>query len=212
LDGTVLICHPAVMARARAIREAGGYRAEAFPAEDADLWLRIAETGKLANLPEILLKHRQHFQSIGNAQRTRQVSVTRLVIAEARRRRGLAQDGVATPPEPTRPAPDATDQMRKWAWWAFRPDSSRRPASTRSDPGAGAPSRATPGACSIAPCGDIDDPVRRVRCPTGRARLTRGRPAAASRMSWDVSRGGGTRGWRGRTPRSAGAPRRAPGA
>jgi glycosyltransferase involved in cell wall biosynthesis len=119
LDGIVLICHPAVMARARAIREAGGYRSEAFPAEDADLWLRIAETGKLANLPEVLVKYRQHLQSIGNAQRARQETVTRLVVAEARRRRGLTQDGVATPPEPTRPAPDGTDQMRKWAWWAL---------------------------------------------------------------------------------------------
>jgi glycosyltransferase involved in cell wall biosynthesis len=121
LGGLVVICHPTVMARAEVLRRVGGYRPETFPAEDLDLWLRLAEIGRLANLPEALVKYRQHLQSIGNAQRVRQEAATGRVVADARRRRGLSRDEPAAAPAPASPRPDpgGLDHMRKWAWWAL---------------------------------------------------------------------------------------------
>jgi glycosyltransferase involved in cell wall biosynthesis len=119
IAGEMAICHPTVMARAEAMRRVGGYRPEHFPAEDVDLWLRLAEIGRLANLPESLLKYRQHFRSIGNAQRIRQEGAIRIAIADARRRRGLPHDATGEAPASTRPEPTGLEHMRKWAWWAL---------------------------------------------------------------------------------------------
>jgi hypothetical protein len=52
------ITHSTVIMRRRAVEAAGGYRAAYFRAEDYDLWLRLAEHGKLANLAEPLLDYR----------------------------------------------------------------------------------------------------------------------------------------------------------
>ena len=54
------ICHPAVIARADALRKVGGYRKNAQFAEDYDLWLRLSEAGQVANLPDVLLSYRLH--------------------------------------------------------------------------------------------------------------------------------------------------------
>jgi len=54
------ICHPAVMARTEALRKVGGYRKNAQLAEDYDLWLRLSEVGRIANLPDVLLSYRLH--------------------------------------------------------------------------------------------------------------------------------------------------------
>jgi hypothetical protein len=58
------VCHPAVMARADVLRSVGGYRGNARHAEDYDLWLRVAEVGEIANLPDVLLSYRLHPQAI----------------------------------------------------------------------------------------------------------------------------------------------------
>jgi hypothetical protein len=64
------LCHPSVMARTDALRAAGGYHADAFPAEDYDLWLRLVAAGhRLANLPEVLLRYRRAATSITVTQR-----------------------------------------------------------------------------------------------------------------------------------------------
>ncbi len=48
------------MMRADAVRQMGGYRAALDHAEDYDLWLRMAERHRLANLPDRLLCYRHH--------------------------------------------------------------------------------------------------------------------------------------------------------
>lgn len=52
------LVHPAVMFRLGAVRALGGYRASYLHAEDIDLWLRLSEVSKVANLPEVLLDYR----------------------------------------------------------------------------------------------------------------------------------------------------------
>lgn len=58
LGGT--LAHPTLMMRRQAAIDAGGHRPE-FPwSHDTDLLMRLAQLGKLANLPDILLLYRQH--------------------------------------------------------------------------------------------------------------------------------------------------------
>jgi glycosyltransferase involved in cell wall biosynthesis len=57
---TTPFVHSAVMLRKAVAREIGGYRPIVDPAEDLDLWLRIADRHKLANLPEPVVKYRMH--------------------------------------------------------------------------------------------------------------------------------------------------------
>jgi glycosyltransferase involved in cell wall biosynthesis len=56
------ICHPTVMFRRSMILKAGNYR-DLKPFEDHDLWFRVSLIAELANLPEVLLKYRQHSAS-----------------------------------------------------------------------------------------------------------------------------------------------------
>ena len=58
--GTTPLANSAVMVRRSAFLEAGGYRPLFRQAEDVDLWLRIGERHRFANLPEVLALYRIH--------------------------------------------------------------------------------------------------------------------------------------------------------
>lgn len=58
-----VIVHGSIMMRIEAARAVGGYRSNFAYAEDYDLWLRLAEIGQLANIPEPLYQWRRHDQS-----------------------------------------------------------------------------------------------------------------------------------------------------
>jgi len=64
LGGHGAINHPVAMMRRAAVNSVGGYNSEYDLAEDLDLWLRLGEVGKLANLTDVLLKYRLHDKSI----------------------------------------------------------------------------------------------------------------------------------------------------
>ncbi len=89
LRGRTPISHPVSIFRATAFRQVGGYRHEAFPAEDLDLFLRLGEVGKLDNVPETLLRYRVHEQSVSVTKRQAQLDKMQWVCQEAWRRRGL---------------------------------------------------------------------------------------------------------------------------
>lgn len=57
------IAQPSVMARRKALIEAGGYTHDFPAAEDYDLWLRAAHLGKFHNLQEPLTAYRIHAMS-----------------------------------------------------------------------------------------------------------------------------------------------------
>lgn len=57
------IAQPSVMARRRALIDAGGYTADFPCAEDYALWLRVARFGKFHNLQEPLVAYRIHLES-----------------------------------------------------------------------------------------------------------------------------------------------------
>jgi len=56
--------HSAVAISRRAFEAVGGYRENLPHAEDLDLWLRLSEQGKLANLPEPVVKYRIHSRQL----------------------------------------------------------------------------------------------------------------------------------------------------
>ncbi len=58
--------HSAVMMRADACRDSGGYRSAFATAEDYDLWVRISRFGKVANLPIIGVQWRRHGSQTSN--------------------------------------------------------------------------------------------------------------------------------------------------
>jgi hypothetical protein len=53
-------CQPTVLIRREAFKLVGGYRAAFIQTEDYDLWLRIAERFRCANLRQVVLKYRIH--------------------------------------------------------------------------------------------------------------------------------------------------------
>lgn len=83
------IIHPTAMMRREAVAKVGGYNAKYETAQDLDLWLRLAEMGRLSNLPELLLKYRLTLQAVTQAKRRRQEADATEAIRSARERRGL---------------------------------------------------------------------------------------------------------------------------
>ena len=75
LLGAFLTCnallHPLVMFRRDAVLAAGNYSPCPPPCEDYDLWLRVAKTHQLANLPQVLLHYRVHERGIISMARQR---------------------------------------------------------------------------------------------------------------------------------------------
>jgi len=116
LAGDSAIHHPAVTMRTEAVRRVGGYRDGYCPAEDFDLWLRLGEVGRLANLPEALITKRLTEDGIVGSSLEKQHTIVSRILAETWTRRGLPGE----PPEPRRPNRDRVDMYRQWAWMALR--------------------------------------------------------------------------------------------
>jgi cellulose synthase/poly-beta-1,6-N-acetylglucosamine synthase-like glycosyltransferase len=90
------LAHPAAMLRRPAVLAAGGYRPQMEPAEDYDLWLRLAEHNDLANLPDVVLEYRVH-SGQATAKACEAVAIATLVAqAAANRRAAGARDSVDT--------------------------------------------------------------------------------------------------------------------
>jgi len=62
--GTCSLVHPTVLIRKNVFDASGGYRKVVVDAEDFDLWLRIADFGKFANIKMPLLKYRRHLGQV----------------------------------------------------------------------------------------------------------------------------------------------------
>jgi len=90
LRGDCPFSHPTVMMRAEVVASLSGYRPIVLDAEDFDLWSRIADGHKLANLTVPVLKYRRHPKQISIQKFKQQaLSVLAARTAAATRRRGL---------------------------------------------------------------------------------------------------------------------------
>jgi glycosyltransferase involved in cell wall biosynthesis len=86
------LAHPTVMMRRAAVLAVGGYREAYRHAEDYDLWLRIAERYRIANLPNRLLLYRQHAAKQSATYAVEQRFATRIAWFAARCRRAGKPD------------------------------------------------------------------------------------------------------------------------
>jgi glycosyltransferase involved in cell wall biosynthesis len=109
-----MLIHPATMLRREALVNIGAYRTEFEPAEDLDLWLRLAEKHKLANVSDALLQFRHHPDSVSRLKRDRQSSAARRAIEEACLRRGLPQSAVLLQRQL-----DGRDLLRDYFWGSW---------------------------------------------------------------------------------------------
>lgn len=89
IRGVTSIWHPTVMMRKATVLQFQGYDESYLSAQDQDLWLRLAESGRLANLPEIVLEYRIHDRSISGSRRDRQRESCLRACEAAWARRGL---------------------------------------------------------------------------------------------------------------------------
>jgi glycosyltransferase involved in cell wall biosynthesis len=112
------IRHPVAMMRRSAVESIGGYRQQYQWAEDVDLFLRLAEVGRVANLPDVLLQYRQHCASVNRTRFVQQAALITEIVREAANRRG-----VTVPQEwkyPLSSPPSPVDQLREWGWRALK--------------------------------------------------------------------------------------------
>jgi hypothetical protein len=112
------IVQPSGMMRTEAVRRVGAYRGRHNVSEDQDLFLRLAEVGKVANLPEPLLHYRRHYQSVMHTQWRQRQEVKERIVREAYERRGLPMPKDWSF-EPWQPTPLA-EQLRAWGWAALK--------------------------------------------------------------------------------------------
>ncbi len=137
-DRRTTIAHPSIMMRRAAVLAVGKYR-ELRLLEEVDLYLRLGEIGRLANLPDVLLEYRIHDGNMSRAalQDKRIDRDFRRLLQEVRRRRGLPEpnvepdqdqgrsldssdpNGEAAPPSCPPSGPDPFEQRMGWAWWAL---------------------------------------------------------------------------------------------
>ena len=89
ITGKGKILHPASMIRREALLTINGYRQEFEPGEDFDLFIRLAEVGKLANLPLQLLQYRTHLKNVTVTRKEKHREVKQEALRQAYQRRGI---------------------------------------------------------------------------------------------------------------------------
>ena len=112
------IVHPTIMMRAEAVRRVGGYRKQWQHSEDLDLFLRLAEIGKLHNLAEYLLQYRMHYESANHLRHEEQRAIKHKLMEEAYARRGVPMPADMT--FTRRYPPPKFDQTCTWGWRALK--------------------------------------------------------------------------------------------
>jgi glycosyltransferase involved in cell wall biosynthesis len=121
LAGHTAICHPAAMIKRDKMIQAGNYDPFFKTTQDLDLFLRLGEVGRLGNVPEVVLKFRQHPGSISETKREEQRRYGREACERAWKRRGIT-DGKFEADEPWRPGADRRsrhDFALRYGWWGF---------------------------------------------------------------------------------------------
>ena len=114
--GSCAMLHPTTTFRAAALREIGGYRDAYRWAEDLDLYLRLAERYRLANLDRVLLRWRRHDGSVCTRLTAWQArSGEAAILAAARRRGGSAMFRRALSNHAYRASWLAGDEGRTWS-------------------------------------------------------------------------------------------------
>lgn len=184
LETGAALAHPSVMMRRHAVRAVGGYRAAYRHAEDYDLWLRMAQRYRLANLPDRLLLYRQHPAKLSAVYAVEQRLATSIALLAARCRR-------AGQPDPTEGlsglTPDDIDRFELAPRERANVTLDLADALLAADPAMARPDAARQ-AVELVTLGDVAgaDEARLVRTMVmlSRGFASRGQPLAAARWLW----------------------------
>jgi glycosyltransferase involved in cell wall biosynthesis len=82
------LVHPAVTMRRQSVAAAGAYDERYVDSEDHDLFLRMAEAGRLANLPATVLQYRRHSEQVTRQNTDQSFFQLQRIARAAYRRRG----------------------------------------------------------------------------------------------------------------------------
>ncbi len=129
-DGGALI-HATLMMRTDALRDIGGWRPGYDWVEDLDLFLRLTERGRVANLREPLYAYRRHVESVCFRNYELMCERLKAVMLEAYARRGLPMPDVDAMRPELAPKQSAAKHYRVWACHAIhqnKPTLARRHA------------------------------------------------------------------------------------
>jgi hypothetical protein len=120
LQGTCAIVHPTAMIRREAALAVGGYREEMLHLEDLDLWLRMGERYRLANLEQAVVRYRLHLNSKTHRKIEAQEYFTKLAADQACDRRGIPRRFESLPPHRmTKDRSSRHEYSVKYGWWGF---------------------------------------------------------------------------------------------
>jgi glycosyltransferase involved in cell wall biosynthesis len=121
LSGHTSICHPSAVIKRSALLRIHGYDPKMEGAEDLDVWLQLAEFGKLANVPSTLFRYRLHSSSISGSKQSLQKKLMRLSCQRAWARRKIKWSFDAEAGD-WRPTDDPASQHRyalEYGWQAW---------------------------------------------------------------------------------------------
>ena len=115
------LVHPTIMVRKSALQRIGGYRTKYQWLEDLDLFLRLAEVGRIESLHDVLLRYRLHTGSVCHTREADQDAIRPALFAEMYERRGLkAPEGQPrSHAETGRTLASPGQRDKVWGWWAL---------------------------------------------------------------------------------------------
>lgn len=111
------LLHPTSVFRREHALAVGSYRTCYRVSQCLDLFLRLGERGRLANLPQPLLRYRQHPGKVSGSHKGEQRRSQDAILREAYQRRGLPLSDLPQRP----PVPESVplgDSWHRWASWA----------------------------------------------------------------------------------------------
>ncbi len=98
----------------------GGYDPSYTSAVDVELWLRLAEIGRLANQPEVLQRYRFYGGSVSGVHREQQIRLCERATRAAAERRGIAPRWEEKPAWREGSGRAARQRCRiRRGWWAY---------------------------------------------------------------------------------------------
>ena len=112
-------CHPLVMFRRDMYNRVGGYDPDFEPSEDIDLWLKLAEVGRVSCLPDMLLLYRQHAGSVSEQRQKKQIERIRAACEAAAIRRGVEPQVVDRPWRPVGTRRSRFEHAMRFGWWCY---------------------------------------------------------------------------------------------
>ncbi|GAB4376937.1 MAG: hypothetical protein Kow00121_25050 [Elainellaceae cyanobacterium] len=107
IGGISMLHHPTTMIRRSALLAVGGYNENMVASSDLDLWLRLGEVGKLANLPHPVLQYRLHSRSITQAKQQQQAQDAFAACQRAWERRAIQGKFIRQP----------ADHLNQFEFW-----------------------------------------------------------------------------------------------